>query len=69
MSRFNKWEMLSQKSLGLEERLERFLILYELGAWHDEKTRLQMHEEHVNSISIMRPPKEHLPANNKKAAE
>lgn len=50
MRRFNKWEEEYLRSLHPTQRLEQFLILFEIAQSYDDQKQSKMHEEHLNSL-------------------
>ncbi len=53
MTRFNVWENQNLKRLNSTNRLEQFLILYDIGQKHSGETVKRMHEEHLTGIIKM----------------
>lgn len=50
MTRFNEWEVVNRKTLTVENRLEQFFALYELGQLYCEETKKRIHEDHLSGI-------------------
>ena len=50
MERFNEWEAENRRGLTKIQRLEQFLVLYDLGKMYDDVILNKMNEEHLNAL-------------------
>ena len=50
MARFNEWETENYRSLTLEERLQQFFVLYNLGKLHHDEVLNRIHEDHLMGL-------------------
>jgi len=50
LSRFNDWERRMESRLSSDERLNRFLLLYDLGRASDPGVIRRRHEEHLQAL-------------------
>jgi hypothetical protein len=50
MARFNEWQTENYRGLSLEERLQQFLVLYNLGKLHNNEVLNKIHEDHLMGL-------------------
>ena len=50
MARFNEWETNNYRGITLEERLQQFFVLYNLGKLNHDEVLNKIHEDHLMGL-------------------